>query len=177
MPSEAILISKPEIDLENLFRVTAQTLGRRITGAIDNCPRELSKDEKFISALSEFKSQHLTSWAKDRIQRAEHELFFLHYVFLCYTDKDTAIKIREWTKLDVLSQSSIDGEIILVVGGSLVFWRAASLDCCSGQSSFNLRLLFDKIILKFEEIGLGDVWFNYRKRTLPDQTFLIEDKR
>lgn len=157
---EATLISSPRIDFGNLFLIASQTLGRKINGEIDSSPRTLSDPEKFIVALESFSG---CPTGAD---------FFLHYVFICYADKDTAIKVREWTKLDVLSQSAIDGGIIFLLGGCLYEWKRAALECCSVEASFNLRLLFDKIVLLFER---EDLWFNLRKKTLPDRTFLLED--
>lgn len=161
---EALLITRPKIDFNNLFLATSQALGRSITKEIDSISRELPDGEKLILALDSF-------------SKATNELFFLHYTFLCYCDKETAYRVREWTKLDVASQTSLDGEIIFFATGSLETWRQAIEACCSEKSDFNLRLLFDKILLIFEKEGLSSVWATKRKRTLRDKTFLIEDKR
>lgn len=172
------ILSRPKIDLEFFFKASNKVLGRTVTKAIDRTMIPQTESAKFISALAEFDDENLKSdKATYNVQTAEHELFFLHYVLICIADEETYIKTREWTKLDVTSQRCFDSEIIFLLGGCLHEWKRATRECCSIEAPFHLRLLFDKIILLFEKEGLGNVWFDLRKKTLPDQTFLLEDMR
>lgn len=156
---EAILISKPKIDFENLFRISAQALGRHIGRESD--PKELSEVAKFLACVESFS------------ETARSELF-LHYVFICYADAPTAFAVREQTKLDITSTVAIDGNIIFLAAGTLSEWEKAIEICCSEKSNFNTRLLFDKLLLLLEKEGLRKIWFDYRKKMIKDNTFLIE---
>ena len=173
---EALLVIRPAVDLNTVFRAANQALGRTLTKAIDRSAVPLSDDAKFISALSAFSLYEPTN-AVDHIRQSNHELFFLHYTFLCYADADTGFKLREWTKLDTTSHFALDGGVVFFASGSLAEWKRASIECCSAKATFNLRLLFDKIILQLEAQGVADIWFEQRKKMLKDQTFLLEDKR
>jgi len=160
--AEAVLIGRPKIDFDNLFRISSQALGWTITTEIDNS-LPLSEAAKLISALTEFSDGQ--------------PLFFLHYGFLCHANKDTAIKVREWTKLDITSNDSVDGNIIFFAAGTVDVWKQAVEACCSNLATFELRLLFDKILLLFEREGLGSIWFGQRKVMLQDKTFLLEEMK
>ncbi len=93
-----------------------------------------------------------------------------------YADDETTKQIMERTDLKVSMTSSIDGERISIVSGSLKAWFTATLTCCTDRQPYNLRVLFDKVVVFFEKLGLSELWCKNRKRTLPDQTFLLEYK-
>lgn len=173
---EAFLIGRPKFDFDTLFRGANQALGRSLTKAIDKATGPVSDPQRLVSALASFLEANNLS-VMDQMREADHELFFLHYTFLMYADKDTAFKVREWTKLDVSSTAAIDGEIIFFAAGSLSEWKRAASECCTEKAPFNVRLLFDKVVLRLEAEGVGPIWFDQRKRTLADRTFLLEDKR
>lgn len=169
---EAIIVSRPKIDFQNLFLAASQALGRTISDAIDAHKGSLSDPAKMISAITNFSEGGIN--AKDHIRGADHELLFLHYTFLCHSDRETFATLREWTKLDLRSQPSFANEFVFFAAGTVAEWKRACLDCCTRKASFNLRLLFDKIVLRLETEGIGDIWFETRKKSMPDQTFLLE---
>lgn len=169
-------ISKPSVDLPSLFQVASTALGYSIAKSIDQNATLLSDDAKFISALASLSYYEKLS-PLEHLHKADHELYFLYYTFAVYCDKDTARVVREWTKLDINSNFALDGDVLFVAGGSLATWKNAIENCCSERASFNLRLLFDKILLLFEKMGLDYVWFDFRKKSLPDKTFYLEDRR
>ena len=173
-----IILSRPKIDLEIFYEIAYRITGRPVTKAIDKSMIPQTEPAKFISALAEFSDPEKDYKATYNVQTAKNELFFLYYVLVCYTTPETCKHIREWTKLDVTSQMSRTGAAtVFLLGGNLCEWVRATTKCCSASAGFDLRLLFDRILLIFEGEGLGGLWFGQRKTTLPDETFLLEDKR
>lgn len=174
--SHIVPIIVPSYNLEALFSGASKALGYNITNGIDSTPGNFTDDAKIISALYEFAGGK-PGKIRDHVRDADHELFFLYYGFLVLSDSSTIAAIREWTRLDVTSATALNASTVAVVAGNVGEWKRATRECCSEKATFNLRLLFDKILLYFEHVGLADVWFDVRKRSLPDQTFLLEDKR
>lgn len=166
----------PHVNMNALFSGAATLLGHSITRGIDNANSLHNDDAKIISAIAEF-SNNEELGLREALREADHELFFLYYGFLVQTDGFTIATVREWTRLDITSVQTPDGSIAAIVAGNLAEWKRATRECCSEKATFQVRLLFDKALLYFESIGLGDVWFEYRRRGLPDKTFLIEHKK
>lgn len=96
----------------------------------------------------------------------------LFFSFAAYHDEvDFAPLILENSDLDVCSR-----EKVCIVSGSLDKWRQAILEFCQSQYDFEIRFLFNCMLLHFEHTGLQEIWNNYGKQRLKDQTLVLKHK-
>lgn len=174
MVPDLIPFMTPSINWGSFLKGASDATGRSIVRGVDASPRELSDPAKFLAVLSAF--QDGNEKPLDAIRNSASIQAALHYGFLVYADEETVFQIMERTELMVTSTSCLDGERICVVTGNLKQWVQATKECCAEHQPFNLRLLFDKVILLFDRFGLGELWHDTRRRTLPDKTFLLEQK-
>lgn len=167
-------IGRTEIDFSIFLQATNEALGCNILKGVDGCSRQFSEPAKFLASLSAFHKRLDSQDPIKAVRNAGSLLRHVTYIFLIYCDQDLISDIRERTQLNVTSTTAPDGEWVAVISGNLFDFRTAVLECCVPESSFDIRYLFDIIILYFESVGLGDLWFGFRKKTSPDKTFLLE---
>lgn len=165
----------PAINWSEFLRVTNEVLGYSPVRIVDSCPRQLSDHARFVAVAASFQDRGITNAIeslRDSLDLIQH----LQFVFCVYADTETFIQIRARTDLKITVTDAMDGERIAIVSGNLKEWYEATLVCCQERQPYNLRILFDKFVLIFDKLGLGDIWHTTRKRSLPDHTFLLEQK-
>ena len=82
-------------------------------------------------------------------------------------------EILEITGLKAVSKREND---FSVISGTLAMWYTSILHCCSRNCSFECRILLNKVLILFEQNGLGEVWGLFGKETLPDQSYILYAK-
>jgi hypothetical protein len=173
---DVIPIVVPNINLPQFLKLATDATGHCPNRGVDSSPRTFSDYGKFIAILAEFQDRRANQ-PLTVLRDAGSLLHHLSYSFGVYADTETIFQIKERTDLHIVSTESLDGERIVLVSGTLREWRDATIECCQERQPFNLRLLFDKVVLLFDKFGLGELWDTLRKRPLADHTFLLEDKR
>lgn len=164
-------ISQPNINWHAFLQGTVAATGESPTRPVDGYPGNLSDFARFLASLAHFNAPNLQKDVLATIRDSRSLLGHLSFGFLVSAEVDVFCQIGQRTKL-IVTSSPRD---IAIVTGSLADWRGATLEFLwNTECDFAVRLLFDKIILYFEHIGLGDIWFGYRKQSLKDQTFLLE---
>jgi len=138
--------------------------------SVDSHSRKFSDAARFIAAMAE-PTNPLTA-----LRDAVHELHHLSYSFMVLSDLEVISQISGKSDLKVASYESRLGRLS-IVSGSLSDWYVATLEFCSEKASFEVRHLFDLVLIQFDKLGLAEVWHEKRRRVLKDQTFLLEDKR
>jgi hypothetical protein len=169
MLPDAILIGRSNINFEVLLGTAKQVLGRSISKTLDSQGKDITKPISYLTLLSEIKNNSFNA------DDAGHLLAHYFYTFAIACDPKTLNDLLEQSRLKIISAEG-NSMHFAVVSGTLEEWRTAIINCCSEQSSFNLRLLFDKIFLMFEQEGLLKLFMNYKKRTLPDRTFKLLER-
>jgi hypothetical protein len=175
MAPDIIPIVVPRIDWPTFLKGCQDGLGYSPVGPIDSSPRQLSDAAKFVVVAATLQDRQITQ-ALPALRNSLDLLNHLAYSFLVYADDETLKQTLERTDLKISMTQSVDGERIAIVSGNLKQFFTATLTCCQERQPFNLRVLFDKFVLFFEAAGLGELWHETRKRTLPDRTFLLEHK-
>lgn len=166
----------PQIDFNIFLRSCNEALGYSPMRCVDSCSRELSESARLLASLAAMHDRLDMADPIKSIRDAGSLLRHLSYSFLVYGASELISGIREKTQLNITSTQAPDGERVAVVSGSLFDFRTAVLECCIPESSFDIRYLFDCFMLYFEHIGLGDLWYDRRKKAHPDKTFLLEYK-
>ncbi len=167
-------IGGTQIDFNIFLKSCQEALNYSPMKGVDGCNRELSDPAKLLASLAAFKNKLDSQDPIKAIRDASSILRHLSYIFLVYCDQALIADIREMTQLNVTSTTAPDGERVVVVSGSLFDFRIATIECCVLESSLDIRYFFDSIVLYFQSIGLGDLWFGYRMKPQKDRTFLLE---
>lgn len=172
MIPDIIPIIQPAINWHTFLHGTVAVTGESPTRLVDSYPGYLSDPARFLAAISNFNHPELHKDVLAAIRDSRSLLGHLSYSFLVAADCEIICEIAQRNVgLIVTSKNEV-----AIMSGSLTDWRAASLEFCISESDFNIRLLFDKVVLHFEHIGLGDLWHGWRKKSMPDQTFLLEHR-
>lgn len=171
MLPQLILLSTPKVNLDAFAKAYEGAIGVSPFRGVDSHTRKFSDPARFIAALAE-PTDPLTA-----LRDAMHELNHLAYSFMVLSDLEVISEISGKSNLKVASFECRAGTKLSVVSGSLSDWYTATLEFCSEKASFNLRHLFDGVLLQFDKLGLAEIWHEKRRRGLKDSTFLLEDKR
>jgi hypothetical protein len=175
MAPDLIPIVLPSVNWPDFIKSATDALGYAPNRAADSSPRPLTDYAKFLITAASFQDRRVVN-ALDALRDSNDLLSHLAFVFNVYADQETILQIMERTRLSVTMTPAVDGERIAIVSGNLQDWYNATIICCTERQPYNLRILFDKFVLFFEKLGLGELWHSTRKRMLPDRTFLLEQK-
>lgn len=163
----------PAINWPDFAKAAASTIGYNPTNV--NTSRPLSDYAKFLAACSLFKDRSQTDTIKS-IRNSSSSLRHLVFGFLVLADRETLFELMQCSDLQVSTTAAQSGEVAAIVTGNLLQWQTAIIDL-SESNTYGMRLLLDKIFLYFEKVGLGELWADYRKVPLKDNTLKLEHKK
>ena len=166
----------PNIAWEKYLQDVLKYSGSSPTSNVDNSTIKLADFAKYIVSLDEFQNGSGTN-VLDTLRNETNPLNHLFFSFLIVSTKSTLFKIMESTDLSIVSRSKTKGRAksqISVISGTLFQWRNALI---SQQKNKEVRLVFNQCLSFFSKFGLGNIFDNYRKHTLGDDTFLLEYKK
>lgn len=172
MNPEVTIIGRPSVDSSNLLFIANKILGRSLSKSVDAKRSTIKSPGVLICYLLEMANNNSTPSLKNAGSLLRH----LSYSFLIRSGSLTIFDLLSQSSVDVFSVECEDGANLSYASGNLEEWKVAIINSCSDSSTLELRLLFDKILLLFEAEGLSDIFSEYRKITLPDKTFRIEQK-
>jgi hypothetical protein len=92
--------------------------------------------------------------------------------FLVITSERDIQEIRFNSSMSV----SVIEEDKYLMTGTLEDWKITALDLLKKESTSKTRFIINCCVLCIERADLMDVFGNYRKQTLPDQTFIFQRK-
>lgn len=174
MIPEVLLIDSPNPNWSNYLAACEKGLGFSPTDIVDDSGRKWSDPAKYLISISVLGGDG--GEAISLIQSSCSYGAHLHFSFLIRADAPTFFSLMSKTKLKVTPNTAVDGSMFGIVSGTLLDWKTATLDCCQEKQPFTLRLLFDKIYLLFEKLGLVEYWSDCKTKAHNDKTFLLEYK-
>jgi hypothetical protein len=175
MNVDVLLLGKNKIDIETFLAAAKKILDRNISQSLDKTRKDIDNTAGYLTLLAGMRDQNVQQ--SKILEDPGYLLEHVFYSFLVVCDQETLNDIREQTKLSVSCSPGNRNLFLVILSGSLDLWRSAIINSCSDIASFNLRYLFDKILLLFEYEGLSKIWSKYSKKNLSDKTFkLIERK-
>lgn len=175
MLPQLILLSTPKINIAAFVTACKQAIGESPLHGVDGHSRQFSEAAQFIAGLAALDTQDDPLKA---LREAVHECNHLHYSFMVVADLELISEISGRSNLKVASYlAAYHNTRIAVISGSLLDFYTATLEFCSDKATSDGRHLFDQILLQFDKQGLSEVWYDKRRKALPDKTFLLEDKR
>lgn len=176
MKSQALLVSCPNTNWPVFTGSCKDVLGRSVTKELDKLGMNAESVAGYVACLGELSNPGKKPYEHFSDPSLLRHLFF---TFLIATDRETLNDFlkRATSVLSVTTAPTSSNELILsVVTGNMQDWFFASLACCSGNETFELRRLFDSIVLFFENMGLGRVFERCSKTRMPDNTFKMIEK-
>lgn len=78
-------------------------------------------------------------------------------------------------KLNIRMTQLGDGKYLIIASGSLDVWLQACLAACKYHQRRDLRELFNKVIIYFDNIGLAQVLKRFKKKPAKDGTFILNE--
>ncbi len=166
--TDVIPIAIPNIAWEKYLLDVLALSGHSPIFTIDRSTVPLADFAKYIVSLDEFQNGPTTT-ALEILRNESNPLNHLFFSFLIVCSKSTLFRIMETTDLNILSSK----KKISIVSGTLRQWRDALV---TYQNTKETRLIFNKCLHFFAQLGLGNIWDSYRKQTMDDETFLLEMK-
>lgn len=171
MKPQAVLIGTTNIDWLAYLASCKELLNRSISKQVDSLGLPVQTATGFIATLAELSRPGSNPF---HAVRDTSLIRHWHFVFLVATDKSTLDELLSKVAkvLSVTTAAEQNNEPILsVISGNMQEWQFAALACCTDKTSFNLRLLFDQVILIFDQVGLSALFEDFRRQAMPDRTF------
>jgi hypothetical protein len=164
---DVIPIARTQVDWHILLSAAKQLLGRSLASGLDARKQQVGDAASYLVALAELEREGVD--VTSVLREAGSLLRNIHYSFLV-----TGVNLY-W--IATTSSLKVTGtERCAIVSGNLEEWRTAIVNGCTDRSSLEVRMFYDKCLLHFERDGLGQVWNNFAKSTMPDDSFKLEVK-
>ena len=173
MQPDAVLIQRPAVDFTTFLGLSHQMLGYSPARAADACPRELTDAERFLSCLAALRDPGAP------VGLTPNLLAHVSFSVLVAADERDLLDILEAASgmSFVATETLARGVQASVITGTLGQWRDAVRSGTKQTAEPTVRACYCKILVLFEQAGLGHVWADCEKRPAPDQLFYLEDKR
>lgn len=174
MDDQITLIGMNTVAWQEYLSLTSEWFGHSPSKGVDACPSKLTDFAKYTASLGEFlvgKELDAKRTLRERGPWLQHTFF----TFMFIASDAIVLKVAETTDLSVLSAKAEEGRGV-VVSGTLEQWRDAVVLCCGVHSNKRLRSIFNQIKQIFDQMGLQDVFFEFRPKDAGDGTFLLEYK-
>ena len=171
MQPQAQLIIQPSVDWHSFLDTTKKALGRSVTEELDSRRQDVQTPLGFVGCLGSFAENPEPLGCLNLLRQ-------MSFGFLVLTDKDTLSDLlRKTADLNVVTAATVRKDVELsVITATLDNWLVAIASCTTGNESYELRYLFDFIILKFEALGFHRLFLDWKKESLPDHTFKLLPK-
>lgn len=174
MKPEILSFVSATVPLNELASAASKGTGLSITNLTDRSPISFSQDAQYLVALANLTGITGPS-AIDILRNLPNRyLNALSYTIIFTCDLNTYLEAKEYLQVQLYNEAEQDRCLVLATGLLREWHDDIVYNLMSDERSFNFRLLVDSIYLLFEQIGLGHLWSNYRKRQCKDKTFLLE---
>ena len=156
---------------------TSNLIGRSPTLGIDNSNLKLSDYARFLASLGELQSGKEQK-PLDILRSQSNPLKHLFFGFLISGSSSLIFRIMELTDLDVTTARGKNKGRVAVVTGNLKQWKDAIIVCLDQKliKNYELRWVFNQCLDFLYVAGLRNIFDDYRKSGLEDQTYLLEYK-
>lgn len=171
MISQVIPINTPTILWENYIKAFKATTGISPTKRVDACSRELSDLAKFLSSLSPDTEALSALRSSDRVTK------HMAFSFFVGTTREVFNEILEYGGLRVTVIHEEHQASVILISGDLDCWVQLIKLIMKPEKTPESRHLANLFLRYFESLGLAELWHDQKKKSLPDGTLLLEDKK
>lgn len=172
-----IPIMVPHFAWTDFLKDVASLCGHSPICGVDSYPYKLKDYARLIAVFGEFRNGKSCD-PKKTLRSSDDLLQLLHFGFVIHGSTGLIFRIMELTDLKIISAKMQGKGRAAIVTGTLKQWQDAVISGLSTTIPKNseLRWVFSQCLDFFEQLGLQDIWYDYRKRALQDQTYLLEAK-
>lgn len=165
------------VNWATFIKNVAELVGRSPVSGIDNSRIKLGDYARFVATLGEFQSGKEQD-ALAILRENDYLLKHLSFGFLISGSVSLIFRIMELTDLNVLTTKGSNKTRVAVVSGTVLEWKNAIINCLDQKliSNYELRWVFNQCLDYLCQAGLRNIFDNYRKKGLEDQTYLLEYK-
>lgn len=159
------------IDTRSLFSDLKQALGRVTSEPVDKVNANPDTPVSLIVTLCEMLSPGQDYYRATR--NPGSTIRHLFFTFLALSTRDHCSEFSQHTNLGCHCVLAKHGIYLHIISGNLEQWRSALINCNSEITEHDFRLLFNQFLFEFEQLGLKDLWFNYQRQQLNDETIKL----
>lgn len=169
---DCILVQQPAIDFGTFLGISREALGYSPADASDGSARELSDAERWLSCLA---AMHDTQAAVGLVPTLLTHVMFS--VLIVVDDRDALGVFSIGAGMPFVVAETVNrGTLLAVMSGTLSQWRDAVKTGTAIRHETNVRAFYCKVLVRFEEAGLGHVWQDFERKATPDRLFYLENK-
>lgn len=173
MTPSAVLIQQPAIDLTTLLGLTHKLLGYSLSAKVDQSRLDPCDAERFISCLAALRDPDAPAGITPNL------LTHVTYsALIAAEDRDLIDILEAGAGMPFVTAETIQrGIMVAVITGTLAQWRDAVKTGANPSAEYNVRFCYCQIMSLFEKHHLGNLWKDFNRNPLNDNTFYLEDKR
>lgn len=156
----------------------ADLCGHSPIHGVDSYNYKLSEYARLIAVFGEFRSGKKCD-PKQILYSAGDLLSHLYFGFMIDGSASLIYNIMELTDLKIISTRLKEKKgRAAIVSGTLKQWKDAIINILNPTIKRNRELcwVFSQCLDFFYQLGLHDIWHDYRKHATPDETYLLEEK-
>ncbi len=171
MTPECVLIQQPQVDFATFLSLSREALGYSPADACDGTPRELSDAERFLSCLAAMRDE------KAGVGLAPALLNHVSFGVMIVADERDALGIFQAAGMSfVVVETVRRGILFAVMSGTLAQWRDAVTTGTALDQEVNVRACYCKLMVIFEQAGLGHIWDRFTRKPSSGALFYLESK-
>lgn len=168
-------IAGTAVDWKSLLTLARQALGRPLTAHLDAARVGLDSPGAWVAALGGLRRE---GDKPERILRDAGPLLKHGFQSFLLVLSDAALSaVLEDSAVAVTSgEAVVRGARVAVASGTYEQWRTTVINCCSEESDYEVRAVFCEVLSAFERMGLGPLWHDFARKSLPDSTLALEPR-
>jgi hypothetical protein len=167
---DIIPVTSTVINWNELLLLAKKLLGRNVTEPLEEKFIKVKTYAGFLSVLSEMH----TPGMKINNSLLDH----LHFGVMVVSTQTLTYELIQESRLDFTLFETIKADhYVTLFSGKLSEWKNAIINCSSATLSYDIRLFGNTCMRLFESNGLNDLFSQYDKDIMPDQTYKLTLKR
>jgi hypothetical protein len=165
MTPSALLITTPAIDFPAFIGASQEVLGYNPAAKVDDSPIVCSDTDRYLACLAELRECALPDPG-----------LLVHVTFsvLAAADDRDMLDILQIASMPfVVADTLRRGIQVAVLTGTLAQWRDAVKAGATRNTSFEIRVFFNRVMSLFGEAGIN-AWKDLETHPLPDRTLYLK---
>ncbi len=158
---DCVLVQQPTIDFGTFLGVSRDALGYNPADSSDASHRDLCDAERWVSCLAAMIDQKAKAGLMPTL------LSHVQFSVLVVVDERDALSVFQVAAgmPFVVTETVQRGTMLAVLTGTLSQWRDAVKTGTDTENNISVRTFYAKVLLRFEEAGLGNVWQDFSRKT------------
>lgn len=168
MEAQVSPLAMMQVDWTTYIKMCQDVLGYSPTRGLDECAIDPKSPAAYLATL-DLENQPLEHLRNPEDSQGFHHVFFSFIVELISPEDIMAIK---GGRLRVLNKRG-SSTYLAILSGSILDWYYQTIFGCTKKSSIGVRQVMNKCYEYLCLAGFKEVWSNYERIDLQDQTFYL----